>query len=69
MYETVSEGTPVTPKFATKEELVEYLVTRGTFYDGPWKRKVAEAFVKEEWAPSMVINGGKIYEPKDGKPE
>jgi hypothetical protein len=33
VYETVSEGTPVTPPFATKEELVDYLVAKGDFWD------------------------------------
>lgn len=50
VYETVSEGTPVTPAFATKEELVEYLVANGDAWDqkrgdGPWTRKSATAFV------------------------
>lgn len=58
VYETVSEGTPVTPPFATKEELIEYLVENGDFWDqrrredgnssmecGPWPREQAEAFV------------------------
>lgn len=69
MYETVTEGTPVTPPFATKEELVEYLVANGDFWDqerraegvmdmpcGPWERKHAESFVfGSGWAPSAVI--------------
>lgn len=64
MYETVSEGTPVSPVFETKEALVDYLVNYGDFWDqfraqeegGPtgWKRENAEAFVKHEWAPSMI---------------
>jgi hypothetical protein len=81
VYETVSEGTPVTPPFATKEELVDYLCTHGDFWDqarrmegksncGPWSRKNAEAFVQSEWAPSMVIErneqGVTIKEPRDG---
>jgi len=61
VYETVSEGTPVTPPFATREELVEYLVENGDFWDqsrraegpiggfqmpcDPWPRKQAESFV------------------------
>ena len=72
MYETVSEGTPVTPPFATKEELVEYLIEHGDFWDqkrrkegntimpcDPWTREQAETFVNDtEWAPSgMIING------------
>ena len=33
VWETVSEGTPVTPPFATKEELIDYLVANGDFWD------------------------------------
>jgi len=72
VYETVSEGTPVTPSFATKEELVEYLVANGDFWDqqrrkegdsampcGQWSRKAAENFVfGSGWAPSMVVENG-----------
>ena len=31
VYETVSEGTPVTPAFATAEELIDYLVANGDY--------------------------------------
>lgn len=69
VYETVSEGTPVTPPFATRAELVDYLVANGDFWDqarrregrahgmncDPWKREDAEAFVNSGWAPSMVV--------------
>ncbi len=74
VYETVSEGTPVTPPFATKEELVEYLVANGDFWDqsrrargitdmgcGPWSRKAAESFVfGSGWAPSFISHGGQL---------
>jgi hypothetical protein len=74
VYETVSEGTPVTPPFATKEELVEYLVANGDFWDQsrrkegctvmdcePWARQSAERFVfGSGWAPSMVVIDGKV---------
>lgn len=33
VYETVSEGTPVSPPFATEEELIEYLAANGDFWD------------------------------------
>ena len=63
VYETVSEGTPVSPPFATREELVEYLVKNGDFWaqyrgEGGYSRKAAEAFVKDEWAPSLVVQNG-----------
>lgn len=75
VYETVSEGTPVTPPFATREELVDYLVANGDFWDQrrrkdgriggmpcePWTRKQAESFVMGSgWAPSLVMHDGKI---------
>ena len=60
-YETVSEGTPVSPPFATPEELVDYLVEHGDFWcqqrpdESPPSREAAEAFVRGGWAPSMMI--------------
>lgn len=63
VWETVSEGSPVTPAFATDVELVDYLVTNGDAWDqsrgdGGWKRENAEKFVGVGWAPSaMVVSG------------
>lgn len=77
VYETVSEGTPVTPPFATTEELIDYLATRGDFWDqgrgdGPWARTHAESFVRRGWAPSLIMRttaeGAEIYQPRDGVP-
>ena len=76
VYETVSEGTPVTPPFKTKEELVEYLVRRGTFWDerrvvegrqekAGWNRESAEQFIKFEWAPSLIGTNEGIKRPSD----
>lgn len=75
VYETVSEGTPVTPPFPTPEELVDYLATHGDFWDqqrgdGPWSRENAETFVSRGWAPSLIVNHTAtettIKEPRDG---
>ncbi len=65
VWETVSEGTPVSPPFATKEELIEHLVKFGDDWDisrgiGGWSRKAAELFVKGEYAPSMVVINGNV---------
>lgn len=72
VYETVSEGTPVTPPFETQDELIAYLSTKGDFWDhrrgdGPWTRANAEAFVKEDgWVPSMMMAPGKgLLQSKD----
>lgn len=75
VYQTVSEGSPVTPPFATKAELIDYLATHGDFWDqsrgdGAWSRENAEKFVESEWAPSMVMSvSDDAYElkmPRDG---
>ena len=50
MYETVSEGTPVSPAFATLQELEDWLVEEGT------DRANAKAFCKHGWAPSFVMS-------------
>lgn len=75
VYETVSEGTPVTPPFATPEELIEYLAANGDFWDqkrgdGPWSRANAEQFVKRGWAPSgaMIVGQTDMLAPRDGMP-
>lgn len=66
VWETVSEGSPITPVFATREALIDHLVTYGTTFeqhslkkgyttDAPgWTRPNAEAFVEAEYACSMV---------------
>lgn len=65
VWETVGEGSPVTPAFATPEELIEYLVANGDVWsqnrrarhgyneDPPPSRKAATRFVLASgWVPS-----------------
>lgn len=76
VWETVSEGTPVTPPFATREELIDHLVANGDDWDqsrgeGGWPRANAEQFVNSGWAPSLIVQtgeGGGVFEPRDGMP-
>ena len=49
MYETVSEGTPVSPVFETKAELAQWLVGQGH------SEEAAAGFVGSGWAPSMTV--------------
>ena len=76
-YQTVSEGTPVTPPFATRGELVDYLTAHGDYWDqkrgnGGWSRGVAEKFVESEYAPSLMVTKSDgvvdIRAPRDGMP-
>lgn len=60
MYETVSEGTPVTPVCETEDALIDYLVEHGDYWDqkgsnGGWSREAATRFVGRGWAPSLVV--------------
>ena len=68
VYETVSEGTPVTPVFETAEALVDYLVEHGDFWHqddvarGSRRRRPtreqAEAFVREGSVPLLIVEVG-----------
>lgn len=59
VYETVSEGTPITPCFATPEGLIEWLVEKGTAWDAPMSPEIAERFVRGHgFLPSIVVANG-----------
>lgn len=61
LYQTVSEGTPESPPFATKKELIDYLVKNGSFCGNRYSLKSATAMVEEGWAPSAIFDNGKMY--------
>lgn len=58
MYETVTEGTPVTPVFATLQQLEDWLVEKGELYGTKYcerfTREEAHAFCQSRWVPSAV---------------
>jgi len=53
VWETVSEGSPVSPVFPTKEACVLWLVGHGH------SEKAARAFIQEGWVVSLVVIGGR----------
>lgn len=62
VFETVSEGTPASPPFSTKGELIDYLCTEGGLFHREYpqlypvlSRKAAEKFVKISYVPSGII--------------
>lgn len=65
LFESVSEGTPISPPFKTKQELIDYLVKNGDFIHTKWSQKAAEDIVNTEWAPSGIMSMGKIYKPEE----
>ena len=58
LWETVSEGSPISPVFSTEEEFVQYLIRDGI------SESAARAFCKHGWVPS-----GAIFEKADGSKE
>jgi hypothetical protein len=50
VYETVSEGTPVSPVFDTLDAMVSWLVSEG------YSQLAAERFARDGWAMSAMIN-------------
>lgn len=66
LWETVTEGTPMSPPFATLEALADHLAVHGDDWEHtPWGHAAAHAFVKEGWAPSLAIVDGEIIESRD----
>lgn len=66
LWETVTEGTPIRPPFATREELADHLATKGDNWGKQaWGHASANAFVKAGWAPSMMVVGGNIIKSQD----
>lgn len=69
VYETVSEGSPVTPPFETTDELINWLVNRGTNYGTPYEErysiKGAESLVQDGWVPSGALIDGSFKSGSD----
>lgn len=65
VWETVSDGSPISPVFATREELIDWLVQPGKGpggWDRGYTRAAAEAFVQDGGSvPSLMIVGDVMY--------
>ena len=55
VWETVSEGSPVSPVLPTAEKLIGWMVSTGQ------TEEAAEAFIETGYVPSMMIWDGRIY--------
>lgn len=65
LWETVSEGSPISPVFATDEELAQWLTTPDACWGAmktPMTIDQARGFVGVGWAPSMMANAGGIHD-------
>lgn len=61
LFENVSEGTPLSPPFETKEGLVKWLINNPDYIGHQWTKEQAEGIVKYGYSPSMVIMDRKLY--------
>jgi hypothetical protein len=65
LWETVSEGSPISPVFADAEGLAQWLTTPASCW-GAMKRPMtieqARGFVGARWAPSFIGNAGGLHE-------
>jgi hypothetical protein len=59
LWETVTEGSPKSPVFATSQELAEWMsdLERG---DERVPGDVAAGFISEGWAPTFIVSGGDV---------
>lgn len=55
VWETVSEGSPVSPVFATAPELENWLISEG------YSEGAAEAFTRKGWVPTGMMTDGRMY--------
>ena len=67
VWETVSEGSPVTPAFATPQELAEWMATESS--DRAWANctvnEIAHWIEGAGWAPSGIMHGGRYVHGVD----
>jgi hypothetical protein len=62
VWQTVSEGSPVSPPFATMDELIQHLADHGDDWDDGkgWGISRAKAFCEDGYAPSWVVVGNAV---------
>jgi hypothetical protein len=68
LWETVSEGSPISPVFPDAEGLAQWLTTKDACWGAmkePMTVSAARAFVGEGWAPTLIGNAGGIHEGAD----
>ena len=65
LYENVSEGTPLSPSFKTKEELINYLVDNGDFWGYSWTENQAKKMLENKYCCSGIIINSKIYQNQE----
>ncbi|HXU26062.1 MAG TPA: hypothetical protein VN698_02435 [Bacteroidia bacterium] len=64
LYETVSEGTPLSPPFETADQLIDWLSNNLDYRGTQWSREAATNILKVGFAVSLIVNNGEMYTPE-----
>lgn len=65
LYQNVSEGTPLSPPFKTKKELVKWLSENKDFWGHQWSKEAARDIVGTGFAMSGIMANGRVYRPEE----
>lgn len=55
IYETVSDGTPISPVFPNVDDMRTWLISQG------YSEKATDKFIEYEWAPSAMLFENRFY--------
>ena len=61
LYETVTEGSALSPVFETAEELAQWMASN-EIWGARYTLEQARSFVAQGWAPSFVMMGGQFQD-------
>lgn len=65
LFQTVSEGSPLSPPFETSDELIAWLENNNDFYGEKWSRDAIEYLLDGWYVCSWMIANGTFYGPTD----
>lgn len=65
LFQTISEGTPISPPFETAEELIVYLEKNGDFWWNEWTREATQYLLDGWYSCSWMISNWKMYSPEE----
>ena len=62
MYETTTEGTPISPAFSSPEDLAHWLASNGVSAGGHETATYSQwlAMINQGWAPSLIFQNGRM---------
>lgn len=65
LYESTSEGTPLSPVFETTDDLIEYITNDGDFWGNVWSKSSCDSLLKYGSAPTLLVANGILLSPHE----